>query len=180
MPSSTARRSRSTFVGAGRPTSTYFTRMRSRYSRAVEFAIPSWAATALSGRPDAYRCSTSRSRRPSWAFAMSLSASIAVAHSRLLSTSPRATVSIAFITVVVGEDLGMTPAAPAASASRTLATRSAMLWTSTAAPVACARLTLSVTLEPSPRERSRTTTSHSCEPSCRTKSSTVAAATTTS
>ena len=47
MPSSTARRRRSTFVGAGRPTSTYFARMRSRYSRAVECAMPSCIADEL-------------------------------------------------------------------------------------------------------------------------------------
>jgi hypothetical protein len=70
-------------------------------------------------------------------------------------------VAAAASTVLVADDFGMTPAAPAASASRTRATRSAMLCTSTAEPMACTRLTFSVTDDPSPSDRSSTVTSTS-------------------
>src|SRR5215207_189378 len=85
---------------------------------------------------------------------------MALAHSTLFRASPRATVAMAAITDAIGDDFGMTPAAPAASASRTAATRSAMLCTSTALPVASTSRTLSVTFEPSPSDRSSTATSH--------------------
>ncbi len=84
------------------------------------------------------------------------------------------------MTVFVAEDFGMTPAAPAASASRTEATRSAIEWISTAEPVAITRFTFSVTVDPSPSDRSSTTTSFSRPSRLATNSSTEAAASTKS
>src|SRR5690606_3996692 len=138
--------------------------------------MPSCSAASLRGSPDAYRCRISRSRRPSSALAKSRSASIAVAHSRLLSTSPRATVAAAVTTVRIEADFGMTPAAPAASASRTRSPRSAIECTSTGAPMACTLLTFWVTLEPSPSDRSSTTTSTSRPASPSMRSATLGAA----
>src|SRR5690606_25739312 len=138
--------------------------------------MPSCSAASLRGSPDAYRCRISRSRRPSSAFAKSRSASIAVAHSRLLSTSPRATVAAAVTTVRIEADFGMTPAAPAASASRTRSTRSAIECTSTGAPIACTLFTFWVTLDPSPSDRSSTTTSTSRPASPSMSSATLGAA----
>ena len=127
MPSSTARRSRSTLVGAGRPTSTYFARIRSRYSRAVECAMPSCIANELQRQAGCVEV-----QHVALAPAELRLGEVAVGLDR---ARPLDVVEhLALRDQRDGADhrrhrgaFGMTPAAPAASASRTAATRSAML-----------------------------------------------------
>ncbi len=82
----------------------------------VDGAIPSGRPRPSSGVPTR-KGAARRSRRPSSARLKSPS-SIALAHSRLFSASPLATVSIADTTASVGALFGMTPAARRRAPSR--------------------------------------------------------------